>query len=158
MHYRIARAFALLMAVMVIAGPVSAHDFTGSEERKTAKGKTIYTNNVRCARGQQADLGGVKVYRNQAGSTSGGIGVCNDGRGALGSRVPIQGRAVARGSQNGASVYADGDRNNSNEQAQGWARIDGSFTKRSVTVRCGDVRGRKDATHPTSADRQDDCG
>ena len=155
MRRRLYAALTLVLSVLVVAGPVTAHDFTGSEEKKVGR-RTVYTNNVSCARGSTADAQGVKVYRRQTGTTSGGIGVCNDGRGALGSRVPIQGRAVAQGSQNGGSIYADGDRNNSSKQAQGWARVDGST--RGVNVRCGDDRGRKDATHPTSADTRGDCG
>ena len=158
MKRRFRMALSLMLAVLVIAGPATAHDFTGSEERKDSRGRTVYTNDVRCAKGQQADAGGVKVYRSSTGTTSGGIGVCNDGSGAVGSKVPVQGRAVARGGQDGGSVYVDGDKNNSNATAQGWARADGSVSKRSLGARCGDDKGRKDATHPTSADTQADCG
>ena len=153
MKRRFRMALSLLLAVLVVAGPAAAHDFTGTEERKDRKGRTVYTNDVRCARGQQADAGGVKVYR-----ASNGVGVCNDGKGAVGSKVPLQGRAAATGGQDGGTVYIDGDRNNSNATAQGWARVDGSVSRRSLTVRCGDDKGRKDATHPTAADTQADCG
>lgn len=155
MQHRLYAAIALVLSVLVVAGPGAAHDFTGSEEKKTRR-RTVYTNNVQCARGSQADAQGVKVYRKQTSPTSGGIGVCNDGKGAVGSRVPIQGRAVAQGSQNGGSIYADGDKNNSSQQSQGWARVDGSA--KGVNVRCGDDNGRKDATHPTSKDTRADCG
>jgi len=154
-------ALVLMLSLGVVAGPVAAHDFTGSEEKQCGtrtRPRTCYTNDVRCSKGQAADVGGVKIYRQQTGTTSGGLGVCNDGSGPLGSRVPIQGRAVAQGSQNGGSVYADGDKNNSNTTAQGWALIDGSTSKRTLTVRCGDEKGRRDATHSTTADQQDDCG
>lgn len=153
MKRRFRTALSLLLAVLVIAGPAAAHDFTGTEERKDRKGRTVYTNDVRCARGQQADAGGVKVYR-----ASNGVGVCNDGKGAVGSRVPLQGRAAAKGGQDGGTVYVDGDKHNSNATAQGWARADASVSRRSLTMRCGDDKGRKDATHPTSADNQADCG
>jgi hypothetical protein len=158
MKRRFRLALSLVLAVLVIAGPAAARDFTGYEERKDSRGRTVYSNDVRCARGQQADAGGVKVYRSSTGTTSGGIGICNDGSGAVGSKVPIQGRAVAQGNQDGGSVYVDGDKNNSNATAQGWARADGSVSKRTIGVRCGDDRGRKDATAPTAADTQADCG
>ena len=149
---------AFLLSVLVVAGPVAAHDFTGSEEKKTRNG-TVYTNNVKCAGGSKANAQGVRVYHQQSSSTptSGGIGICNDGSGAVGSRV-IQGRAVAQGSTSGGSVYADGDKNNPNAQSQGWARVDGKFGPSAPKVRCGDAKGRKDATHSTSADTQSDCG
>ena len=158
MNRRLKKFMALFAATMVLAGPVAAHDFTGSEERKNSKGQTVYTNDVRCAKGSTADAQGVRVYHQQKGTTAGGIGVCNDGTGALGSRVPIQGRAVAQGSTSGGTVYIDGDKNNQPEQAKGWARIDGKFGPSAPTVRCGDEKGRRDATHPTAADKQDDCG
>ena len=156
MRRRFKKALALFVATMVLAGPVAAHDFTGSEEKKDRRGRTVYTNDVRCASGSKADAGGVKVYQKQSGTTAGGIGICNDGKGAVGSKVPIQGRAVAQGSQNGGSIYVDGDKHNSPEQAKGWLRVDGSAS--GLKVRCGDEKGRRDATHPTSIDTQADCG
>lgn len=158
MKRRLRVAMSCVLALGLLGGPVAAHDFTGSEERKNSKGQTVYTNDVRCAKGAQADAQGVKVYRSSTGTTSGGVGICNDGSGALGSRVPVQGRAVAKGSTSGGSIYVDGDRNNSPEQAKGWLRIDGKFGPSAPTVRCGDEKGRRDATHPTSIDKQDDCG
>ncbi len=155
MHRRIRIAFACALAVLMLGGPVSAHDFTGSEERKNSRGQTTYTNDVRCNKGQTADAGGVKVYRAQSG-TSGGVGVCNDGTGALGSRVPLQGRAVIQGSQNGGTAYIDGDKHNQPSQMQGWARADASSG--GLKVRCGDEKGRRDASHPTTTDGQEDCG
>ena len=158
MKRRMKMALSLSVATMVLAGPVAAHDFTGSEERKNSKGQTVYTNDVRCAKGSTADAQGVRVYHQQSGTTAGGIGVCNDGTGALGSKVPIQGRAVAKGSTSGGSIYVDGDKHNQPEQAKGWLRVDGKFGPSAPTVRCGDEKGRRDATHPTSIDKQDDCG
>ena len=155
MHRRIRIAVACALALMMLGGPVSAHDFTGSEERKNRRGQTTYTNDVRCAKGSRADAGGVKVYGVQSG-TSGGVGVCNDGTGPLGSVVPVQGRAVIQGSTNGGSAYIDGDKDNSPEQAKGWLRAD--MSSAGPKVRCGDDKGRRDATHPTAADGQDDCG
>ena len=161
MSRRFYAALACVLSLVIVAGPVAAHDFTGSEEVQCGTRKaprTCYTNNVKCAKGQKADAAGVKVYQTGSPtSAKGGIGVCNDGKGALGSRVPIQGRAVAQGSTSGGSVYADGDRNNQG-QAAGWARIDGTFGPSAPKVRCGDDKGRRDATHPTSADTQADCG
>ncbi|HVM20295.1 MAG TPA: hypothetical protein VM307_10075 [Egibacteraceae bacterium] len=154
MRRRFLAPVALLLAGTMIAGPVSAKDFTGSEERKTKRG-TVYTNDVRCAKGSRADAGGVKVYAVQSG-TSGGVGVCNDGTGPVGSAVPIQGRAVARGSQNGVTTYIDGDKHNQPAQLQGWARAD--VNQSGPTVRCGDDKGRKDASAPTKADGPEDCG
>ena len=143
-----------LLSVLIVAGPGSAHDKTGSEEVKTRRG-TTYTNNVKCAGGSAADVQGVKIYHWQSG-TSGGIGVCNDGKGTLGSKV-IQGRAVAAGDlTKGGSVYADGDRDNTqSERASGWARVDGGTG--GFKVRCGDDKGRRDATHATAVDGQEDC-
>jgi hypothetical protein len=158
MKRRMKMAMSLLLATMVLAGPVAAHDFTGSEERKNSKVQTVYTNDVRCAKGEKANAQGVRVYQKQSGTTAGGVGVCNDGTGALGSRVPVQGRAVAQGSTGGGSVYIDGDKNNSPEQMKGWARVDGKFGPSAPTVRCGDEKGRRDASHPTSIDGREDCG
>lgn len=155
MRRRLFAALAMLLSVLIVAGPSAAHDKTGSEEVKTRKG-TTYTNNVKCSGGETADVQGVKIYRWQSG-TSGGIGTCNEGKGALGSKV-IQGRAVASGdATKGGSIYADGDKNNTQHQKlTGWARIDGSTA--GLKVRCGDEKGRRDATHASSADGQEDCG
>lgn len=175
---RLLRALACLVAVLIIAGPVSAQDFTGSEEEErtlqcpkdgqgvpnnqeppgagecqgtatTYKGK-VWTNNVKCASGGTS-IGGLATLYTTGGGTSGGVGVCNDG-----GSVPVQGRIVAQGSPNGGSIYADGDKDNANEQAQGFARmdVDGGGPK----VRCGDANGRKDASSPQPVDGQDDCG
>ena len=180
------KALVWVSAIAMFAVPVAADDFTGSEkemrtlncpnggsvpknqeppgpgecdqvEEKTYQGY-VWTNNVKCKGGSTADAQGVKIYHNQSGTTSGGLGVCNDGTGTLGSAVPVQGRAVAQGSQDGGNVYIDGDKDNSNATAQGWARADGKFNGTQPTVRCGDDNGRKDATEPTADDKQDDCG
>ena len=174
------RALACLVAVLVIGGPVAADDFTGSEEEErtlqcpkdgqsvpsnheepgagecqgtatTYRGK-VWTNNVKCNSGG-TDVGGLaKLYTTQSGTTSGGVGVCNDG-----GSVPIQGRAAAQGSPDGGAVYIDGDKDNSNETAQGFLRMDAK-PGAAPTFRCGDSNGRKDATHPQATDGQDDCG
>lgn len=155
MRRRAFQMLALMLSALMVAGPVAARDFTGSEERKNSKGQTVYSNDVRCAKGSKANAGGVKVYTVQSG-TSGGVGVCNDGTGPVGSKVPVQGRAVVRASQNGGTAYIDGDKHNQPSQLQGWARVDA--TKAGPKVRCGDDKGRKDASAPTRADGPEDCG
>lgn len=172
--------------IATFAVPVAADDFTGSEKEmrtlqcpkngepvpenhekpgpgecdsttKTTYQGYVWTNNVKCAGGEKADAQGVKVYQTGSG-TSGGVGICNEGKGEVGSRVPVQGRAVAQGSQDGGNVYIDGDKDNSNATAQGWARADGKFNGTAPAVRCGDDNGRKDASEPTASDQQADCG
>lgn len=176
------KALVWVSVIATFAVPVAADDFTGSEKEmrtldcgkpvpknqeppgagecegtaKTYQGY-VWTNDVKCKGGSTADAQGVKVYQTGSG-TSGGLGVCNDGTGTLGSKVPVQGRAVAQGSQDGGNVYIDGDKDNSNATAQGWARADGKFNGTPPTVRCGDDGGRKDASEPTADDKQDDCG
>lgn len=182
MRGRAMKAAACLVAVLIIGGPVAADDFTGSErEMRTLSCKGpypsnqeppgpgectgtqttyrgyVWTNNVKCNGGSAANAEGIRVYHNPQGTTGGGVGVCNDGTGAVGSKV-IQGRAAASGSPNGGTVYVDGDKDNTqHDSLQGWLRIDGK-PGAAPTVRCGDDNGRKDATMPTSADQQDDCG
>ena len=184
MQRRFLKVMACLMAVALLGAPVMADDFTGSErelrtlncggpypknqeppgagectgDATTYKGY-VYTNNVKCSSGAAANAEGVRVYHNPQGTTGGGVGICNDGSGAVGSKV-IQGRAVASGSAtDGGTVYIDGDKDNSQHAAlQGWARADGKFAPQAPTVRCGDDGGRKDATAPTGDDQQGDCG
>lgn len=179
MRRRWMKAVGCLVAVLVLAGPASAHDFTGSEEEErtlqcpkagqsvpknqeepgagecqgtatTYQGK-VWTNDARCASGG-TDAQAAKVYTTNNGTSSGGVGVCNDR-----STLPIQGRAAVQGSQSeGFSAYVDGDKDNSNTTAQGFARMDANSS--GVKVRCGDDNGRKDATHPAAEDGQEDCG
>src|SRR3712207_3656021 len=134
MQRRFLKIMACLMAVAVLGAPVMADDFTGSErELRTLKcggpypsnqeppgaGECtgdattyrgyVYTNNAQCAGGAKANAEGVRVYHNQTGTTSGGIGICNDGTGQVGSKV-IQGRAAVSGSPDGGGAYIDGDK------------------------------------------------
>ncbi len=173
------KVLACVLVVLVLGAPVSAHDFTGSEEEErtlqcpksgqsvpknqeepgagecegtatTYQGK-VWTNDARCASGG-TDAQAAKVYTTNNGTNSGGVGVCNDR-----STVPVQGRFVLQGSQSdGISTYADGDKDNSNESAKGFARLDAGSS--GAKVRCGDDNGRKDASHPAAEDGQDDCG
>jgi len=174
------KALLRVAVLATIAGPVAADDFTGSEKEMrtlncprggqvpadheppgpgecegtaTTYQGYVYTNNVKCKSGGAASQQGVNVYHNQSGTTSGGVGVCNDG-----STAPVQGRAVAQGSEKGGNVYVDGDKDNSNATAQGWARVDGTFDGKPPSYRCGNDNGRKDASEPTSADTSGDCG
>lgn len=81
----------------------------------TYQGK-VWTNDVRCAAGGR-DAQAANIYTTgDAGTLEGGIGVCNDG-----DTGPVRGRAAAYGSQEqeGIHVYADGDKDNSQETAEG---------------------------------------
>lgn len=174
-------AIGFVLAVGLVAAPVAAEDFTGSEEQeqtlkcpgkgekvpdnqeppgkgeckrkaKTYKGKA-WDNDVKCADGGQ-DLQAAKLYETGgADQMGGGVGVCNDG-----STAPVQGRIVFQGSfeQEGFSVYADGDKDNSPEQAQGWARLDVGTGGPGFS--CGDAAGKRDASNPESGDTSEDCG
>ena len=180
MRRRVLKAMAWIAVLAMIGGPAAAHDFTGAEEdektlecpygkpipanqeppgagectnpttQKTYQGY-VWDNDVKCASGG-TDAQAAKIYTS-GGGTAGGVGVCNDG-----TTAPVQGRVVVEGdaaSQKG-TIYADGDKDNSNEQAQGFARLDVSGS--GPTMRCGDGAGNKDASHPGSTDGQDDCG
>lgn len=179
MRQRLLAVFVLVLAVCMVAAPVVAEDMTGSEEQrktvpcpkkgekvpenqsppkgKDCKGKkrkykaTVWTNNVKC-NATPADAGVAKVYAGGDPTSGGGVGICNDA-----GPVPIQGRAFAGGStSDGLSIYADGDRDNANEQLQGYARVHLDSSGPSVT--CGDPEGKRDATSPSPGDDQDECG
>ena len=105
---------------------------------------TQWDNQVTC--GTNNDVGGTDVY-----AAENGVEVCSDS-----ADLPIQGRIIAT-TDDGGYVAADGDGDNP-EEAQGWARLDGSG------ARCGDIAtdddtpaGNADATHPTTEDTQEDC-
>ena len=183
MPRRWTKGLVLVAVLATLAAPALARDFTGYEEDERtlqcpAPGQSVpqnqeppgpgecganvatyqghvWDNDVRCnAGGTEAGPTGVKIY--QAGSPTnadGGVGICN-----AGGTVPVQGRVVAAGNSEGGYVYADGDKDNANEQAQGYARVDGKFGPSAPTVRCGDSTGRKDASSPQAKDGQDDCG
>jgi hypothetical protein len=174
------RWFACLVAVLTLAlvsAPVAAKDFTGREEqRKTfdcpkkgeevpenqsppkkrdcRKGKTTYkgtyySNDVKCGKGGQ-DLQAAQLYA-AGGPTDGGVGVCNDG-----DTAPIQGRVVFQGNSSGATVYADGDKDNSPDQAQGYIRFDLGGSGGSMG--CGSEDGNRDASRPGKDYDQSNCG
>lgn len=184
MRSRWMRVLGVIAAMVIAAGPVAADDFTGYEEDEqtldcpaagesvpenqeppgegectdpsnpdeTYQGK-VWDNDVKCNDGG-TDLQVAKLYTTgDPAAMAGGAGVCNDG-----SAVPIQGRVVISGSQEqgGFTAYADGDKDNSNEQAQGFARLDAGTG--GPSVRCGDPEGKQDASNPGSTDTQDNCG
>ena len=181
MRIRMTRAMVGLIALLLIGGPVSASDFTGYEEDEQtldcpAAGESVpnnqeppgdgecdeeteatyqgmvWDNDVRCNDDELADAQGVKAYGTNSGTSSGGLGICNDG-----GTAPVQGRATAEGSMSsGVTVTIDGDKDNTPEQAQGWARVNAGAGGPSVT--CGDANGKKDASHRDANDGQDDCG
>lgn len=122
---------ALAAAPAVADGPSGSHEEDGSP--------AVWDNQVTCGSGTETPAAVIYAGPN-------GVEVCNSG-----GPVPVQGRVIATTEQ-GGYIAADGDANNSPEQAQGWVRVD------SNGVRCGDSAGRKDATHPTSADTVEDCG
>lgn len=168
-----------ILALAMLGGPAAAKDFTGSEEEertlncpaagqsvpknqeepgpgecqgtaKTYKGY-VYTNDVKCGSGG-TDAQAAKIYTTNSGTSSGGVGICNDG-----GSVPVQGRVVLQGSTaSGLSAYADGDKDNTqHEKATGWARLDAGTG--GPQVRCGDNAGRRDVTNATADDTQADC-
>ena len=179
MRQRLLAMFVLVLAICMVAGPVVADDMTGGEEQqktvpcpkkgksvpenqsppkgKDCKGKkktykaTVWGNDVKC-KATPADAGVAKVYAGGDPTSGGGAGICNDT-----GPVPIQGRAFVGGSASeGVSIYADGEKDNSNEQLQGYAKVHVNSSGPSVT--CGDTEGKRDATSPSSGDGQDDCG
>lgn len=95
----------------------------------------------------------VKTEGDQAAPQDGGaVVVCNDG-----TDVPVQGRVMGAGGTEGGYVAADGDADNSPEQAQGWARVDVSPT--GPAAGCGDTTtGDTDAANPAGALSTDTCG
>ena len=168
----------VVLALALVGGPVAAKDFTGGEEQtktfpcpkkgekvpenqsppgkkdcrtkkqKTYKG-TYYSNDVKCG-APVADAQVAKVYAT-GGPTDGGVGVCNDG-----GAVPIQGRVVFQGSSNGFIIYADGDKDNAPDQAQGYARAD--LTPAGGKFGCGAEDGNRDASNPGKDYDQANCG
>jgi hypothetical protein len=117
---------------------------TGADCPAGTTGATVYDNDVTC--GDNNSVGGFDVFVGPS-----GIEVCNDG-GAAGP----QGRVMASGdpaSQSGF-VGADGDKDNSPEQAQGWL---GVSSESGTPVACGDADGNHDLSHGTSDDDINDC-
>lgn len=103
---------------------------------------------------------GVQAYgAGDPAAAQGGIGVCSDGSGA--APAPVQGRAGLSGSQaDGYRVVVDGDKDNGNETAQGYAVVEGP-TGGAPTVRCGKAHaegGKADSDHTQDHDDQSQCG
>jgi hypothetical protein len=176
------RVCAMIVGLLIVGAPVAADDFTGSEQQEqtldcpapgeevppnqeppgegecvdeedTTYQGTVWTNDVQCADGG-TDAQAAKIYTaGDPAAMAGGVGLCNDG-----NTAPIQGRVVVSGSQEqgGVTAYADGDKDNSPDQAQGWARLDAGTS--GVTVRCGEDGGKMDASDPGPGDTQDNCG
>jgi hypothetical protein len=169
----------VVLTLALVGGPVAAKDFTGSEEQrktfpcpkkgesvpenqsppkkkdcrtkkqKTYKG-TYYSNDVKCEHHSGNDIGVARLY-----TSSGevyGIGVCNDQ-----STFPVQGRVVLQGNMDdGLTAYADGDKDNSPDQAQGYARFD--LSSDGGQFGCGSEDGRMDASAPGKDHDQSNCG
>jgi hypothetical protein len=131
------RMLALTGAVVFLfaSAPAFAHGPSGSRE-ENADG--TYDNQVQCGKGTRTPAGVIYAGTN-------GVEACND-RGPL----PVQGRTIVT-TNSGGYVAVDGDGNNPGI-TKGWIRVDRSG------VRCGDDRGRRDATHPDSRDTRADCG
>ncbi|MBW3619486.1 MAG: hypothetical protein KY461_04525 [Actinobacteria bacterium] len=125
---------------------------------------TYYTNDVTCGTDDELAPGahgatGVSVSGDFAQDGTGGAGylqTCSDGA------LPIQGRftldgVVGAGGADG-TFTADGDRDNSPDQLQGWAQVDVG----DRTVTCGpsyDEGGRADAYNQAEGEgSQEHCG
>lgn len=161
--------FVLLVALsLVLVWAVAAHadgpggstehragcvDGTGSEVPPNPDGScpegssaaTIFDNDVTC--GENTDVAGFDVFVG-----AGGVEVCNDG----GNASAPQGRVMAAGdpaSQSGF-VGADGDKDNSPEQAQGWL---GLSSDAGTPIACGDANGNLDLSHASAEDDVMDC-
>jgi len=153
----IAATAAVLMAVAAPAlaaeGPAGTSE--GSQDPET--GTWTEDNQVSCGTADADDVDtGTGIQVKTAGDQSapqdgGALVVCNDG-----TTAPVQGRVIAAGGTEGGYVAADGDADNSSEQAQGWARADiGS----SPAVGCGDATtGDTDAANPAGPLSTDTCG
>jgi len=102
----------LVFAALASVGAGHAADCgQGGSPKNSAGSCETSDNQVHCGPGQATPVGTISVSNN-------GAEVCNDG-----STSPVQGRVGAEG-PNCDCVYADGDADNSNDQIQGWARID----------------------------------
>lgn len=128
-------------------------DCPGTEANETYTGY-VWTNELTCNDGEEADLEAAKLYTSgDPGDAEGGVGICNDG-----DTAPIQGRVVLYGSADDGSghAYADGTDANPEGSAQGWARLDAGTG--GPEIRCGSGDGRQSAASPTDSDTQDNCG
>lgn len=118
---------------------------TESSEGKDADGND--TNEVDCGTATAEAPGLIQV--NAGGGPEGGfVEVCNDNDNGL-----IQGSAYAEGSTSGGSVAADGDGDNPEGNARGWAKVstDGS-------VQCGGEGSGGDLNSRDGGGSQENCG
>lgn len=185
MHRKLLTLMSILLLVLA-AGPVAAHDFTGSEEEQQeldcpAEGEEVPPNQEPpdyeagdCPGEEDDETYEGYVWDNQV--------TCNDDEAADleigklyvhgddsdlsggvgvcndGDTGPLQGRIVIQGSMEdeGIAAYADGTDENEPDQLQGWARVDVGTS--GAEARCGADDGKRDATHPGEDDTMDNCG
>lgn len=94
------------------------------------------TNQVDCGT-ETAEVPGL-IQVNAGGGPDGGyVEVCNDNDNGL-----IQGSAYAEGSTSGGSVAADGDADNENDTAKGWAKVHTDGTYECGGAETGDWNSR----------------
>lgn len=135
------------------AGTSEGHPGTVTEENPEPD--YVEDNQVSCG-DHEADLAdtgtGLRV-KGEGGAEGGALVVCQDG-----SSLPVQGRVIASGGPDGGWVAADGDADNSDERAQGWARVDVNAAD-GVLVRCGDAAANNtDAANPAPGSSSATCG
>lgn len=104
---------------------------------------------------------GIQAYASGDPTTqAGNIGICSDGSGA--APAPVQGRAGISGSAaQGGRVVIDGDKDNGNETAQGYAVVGTPAGPGAPTVSCGKSHaegGKADSDHMQADDNQSQCG
>lgn len=177
-----------VVALLGIAGPVLAHDRTGGYEEdtktvacpapgqqappnQTAPGPndckngattyqaTVWDNDVTCettdSNAQSTPVGHLSLDGDPSPTGWGQAGLCADGD----EQVPVtQGRVYANLDPSGLSVTADGDKDNSQSAAKGWATATVNFAPAPPTIRCGDDGGRLDSSHAEDKDDQAKCG
>ena len=112
----------------------------------------VYDNDVECGAGTEAPtpVGTATISPNGDPASGGELEACTDDGSVL------QGRVIASGGTDGGYVAADGDQDNSQEQAQGWARVDVSPSGPAVS--CGSTTGNLDAVNPGPGDDSSQCG
>lgn len=146
------------------AGLAECNDAEGNFDASREYSATHWTNDVSCGTEDELPSGvhsatGVSISGNAGQSGSGGAGylqTCSDGD------LPIQGRFTLEGeigTGGGDGTFtADGDKDNTPEQLQGWAQVDLG----DQTVECGksyEEGGRADAHNQAEGDgSQDNCG
>jgi hypothetical protein len=156
---------ALVAGLFVVGAPAFA-DTDDPSNNNTASGSNeqhqecaadgtctwVYDNDVKCGEGNDVPtpIGTATISANGDPSSGGELEACTDDGSAL------QGRVIASGSTDGGFVAADGDQDNSQEQAQGWARVDVGPSGPSVS--CGSTSGNLDAVNPGPGDDSSQCG